>query len=108
MAPPRLDPPGASLAHGFPTFSERRRHLVFVTQRAEYHVRDGICVAVRRRGEEAFTRGHLCENRPLQAGSVPRLGEPLSFDGPLALATPIVVEVRRAARADVDRYAISA
>jgi hypothetical protein len=108
MAPSRLVVPPAAVAPALPAFPERRRHLVFVTQRAEYHLRDGICVAVRRRGEASFARGHLCENRALEAGFVPTLGRPLTFAGPLALATPVIVEVRRAERADVDRYAISA
>lgn len=105
MAPP---PDRLSSTHDAAPRPERRRHVVVVTQRAEYHLRDGVCVAVRRRGEEAFSRGHLCENRALVAGSIAQPGQSLTFAGPIALSTPIVVEVRRAPRADVERYDISA
>ena len=79
---------------------ERRRHIVYVSRTGEYHVRDGVCVAVRRRGEPGFAQGHLCEKKPLRAAPV--LGRPLSFEGPLA--TTAVLEVRRPPRSDVDRY----
>lgn len=79
---------------------ERRRHFVYVTRTGEYHVRDGVCVAVRRRGQEGFEQGHLCEKRALaRPGAV---GQPLSFEG--ALASPVVVEKRRPPREDVARY----
>ena len=80
---------------------ERRRHFVYVTRTAEYHVRDGVCVAVRRRGQEGFDRGHLCEKRALARPAA--LGEPLSFEG--ALASPTVIEKRRPPPHDVARYA---
>lgn len=80
---------------------ERRRHFVYVTRTGEYHVRDGVCVGVRRRGEDRFDAGHLCETRAL--ARPPAIGEPLSFEG--SLATPVIVEVRRPPLADVARYA---
>ncbi len=38
---------------------ERRVHHVFVTRDREYHVREGICVGVRARGDAGFVRGHV-------------------------------------------------
>ena len=80
---------------------ERRRHFVYVTSTGESHVRDGVCVAVRRRGQEGFERGHLCEKRALARPAT--IGEPLSFEG--ALASPAVLEMGRPPRQDVARYA---
>lgn len=80
---------------------ERRRHFVYVTRTGEYHVRDGVCVAVRRRGQESFDAGHLCEKRALARPAA--IGEPLAFEG--SLATPVIVDMRRPPLADVARYA---
>lgn len=80
---------------------ERRRHFVYVTRTGEYHLRDGVCVAVRRRGEDGFDAGHLCEKRALARPAA--IGEPLAFEG--ALATPVILEMRRPPREDVARYA---
>ncbi len=38
---------------------ERRRHTVFVTRNTEYHLRDGVCVAVRDRSSKRWAEGHM-------------------------------------------------
>ncbi|AKT40500.1 hypothetical protein [Chondromyces crocatus] len=38
---------------------ERRRHRVFITRNTEYHVRDGVCVAVRDRNGKRFRASHI-------------------------------------------------
>jgi hypothetical protein len=38
---------------------ERRRNRVYVTRNTEYHLRDGICVAVRDRQTKAFRDAHI-------------------------------------------------
>jgi len=38
---------------------ERRRHRVFVTRNTEYHLRDGVCVAVRDRATKRWAEGHM-------------------------------------------------
>ena len=83
---------------------ERRRHFVYLTGTSEYHLRDGICVAVRRRGDEGFVRGHLCEQRALREPAA--LGAPVVFEG--CVVTPAILSVHRPPRGDVDRYALSA
>lgn len=45
---------------------ERRRHRVFVTRNTEYHLRDGICVAVRDRDAKRFRSAHIALNLKLQ------------------------------------------
>lgn len=39
--------------------NERRRHKVYITRNTEYHVRDGVCVAVRDRQSHAFRAAHI-------------------------------------------------
>lgn len=82
--------------------TERRTHFVYLTRTAEYHVRSGVCVAVRRRGQDGFDSGHLCEKRALTRPAA--VGQPLAFEG--ALATPVIVEMRRPPLRDVARYAL--
>ena len=38
---------------------ERRRHRVYVTRNTEYHLRDGVCVAVRDRRSRKFRTAHI-------------------------------------------------
>lgn len=45
---------------------ERRRHKVYVTRNTEYHVRDGICVAVRDRKSRSFRAAHIALNLKLE------------------------------------------
>lgn len=48
---------------------ERRVHTVYVTRNTEYHVRAGVCVAVRPRGGEAWRLDHPAVGRSV-AGSL--------------------------------------
>jgi hypothetical protein len=48
--------------------TERRRHRVYVTRNTEYHVRDGICVAVRDRKSNAFRSAHIALNLKVEGG----------------------------------------
>ena len=45
---------------------ERRRHLVYVTRNTEYHLRDGVCVAVRDRQSKNFRNAHIALNLKLE------------------------------------------
>jgi hypothetical protein len=47
---------------------ERRRHKVYITRNTEYHVRDGICVAVRNRRLRRFEAGHIALNLKVEGG----------------------------------------
>jgi hypothetical protein len=47
---------------------ERRRHKVYVTRNTEYHVRDGVCVAVRDRKSRIFRMAHIALNLRLEGG----------------------------------------
>ena len=47
---------------------ERRRHKVYITRNTEYHVRDGICVAVRDRRSLSFRGAHIALNLKLEGG----------------------------------------
>lgn len=47
---------------------ERRRHKVYVTRNTEYHVRDGVCVAVRDRRSRSFRAAHIALNLKLEGG----------------------------------------
>jgi hypothetical protein len=48
--------------------TERRRHRVYVTRNTEYHLRDGICVAVRDRRSRAFRSAHIALNLRMEGG----------------------------------------
>ena len=48
--------------------TERRRHRVFVTRNTEYHIRDGVCVAVRDRKSRAFRAAHIALNLKVEGG----------------------------------------
>lgn len=62
---------------------ERRKHKVYVTRNTEYHLRDGVCVAVRDRATNRFHRAHIALSLELQGGvrvyangaALPKLGE---------------------------------
>lgn len=62
---------------------ERRIHKVYVTRNTEYHVRRGICVAVRDRRSGRWIEGHLAIRKRLEGslryhahGISPNPGEP--------------------------------
>ena len=48
--------------------AERRRHRVYVTRNTEYHVRDGICVAVRDRTSGSIREAHIAKGLRLEGG----------------------------------------
>jgi hypothetical protein len=48
--------------------TDRRRHKVYVTRNTEYHVRDGICVAVRDRKSRSFRAAHIALNLKMEGG----------------------------------------
>src|SRR5580692_10507885 len=48
--------------------NDRRRHRVYVTRNTEYHVRDGVCVAVRDRKSRAFRAAHIALNLRVEGG----------------------------------------
>jgi hypothetical protein len=47
---------------------ERRRHRIYVTRNTEYHLRDGVCVAVRDRRSGSFNPRHEALNRRVRGG----------------------------------------
>ena len=47
---------------------ERRRHRVYVTRNTEYHMRDGVCVAVRDRRTGRFVPAHVALSLKLEGG----------------------------------------
>ena len=94
---------------------ERRRHKVFVTQNTEYHLKDGVCVAVRNRDTGEWNRKHRALGSTLMGGlevtelgtwkvnfGVAHVGEKLCFANDL-LTTPIE-DVGRPLRSVVDTY----
>jgi hypothetical protein len=66
---------------------ERRVHHVYVTRNTEYHVRRGICVAVRQRAAPSFIPDHGALKMRLD-GHV-NLGTLLPLAGPPKLGTRI-------------------
>jgi hypothetical protein len=48
--------------------NDRRRHHVYVTRNTEYHLRDGVCVAVRDRSSRAFRAAHIALNLKMEGG----------------------------------------
>ena len=48
--------------------TDRRRHRVYVTRNTEYHIRDGVCVAVRDRKSRAFRAAHIALNLRMEGG----------------------------------------
>lgn len=63
---------------------ERRRHCVYVTRNTEYHMRDGVCVAVRDRRTGRFVPAHIAVSLKLEGGVrlfpngavIPRIDKP--------------------------------
>src|SRR6187549_1162887 len=45
---------------------ERRKRQVYVTHNTEYHLYDGVCVAVRDRNTREFDRSHIAIGRKLE------------------------------------------
>lgn len=96
---------------------ERRIHTVYVTRNTEYHVRAGVCVAVREREEDVWRDDHPAVGRSLAGalrwlghGVIPHSGAPREGDaiyfrrGERDLITSKVVRVERPSREVVARY----
>lgn len=66
------------------TGDERRIHKVYVTRNTEYHVREGICVAVRDRHSGGYHSAHIALSLQLQGavkiysngGVIPQANDP--------------------------------
>lgn len=66
------------------TGDERRIHKVYVTRNTEYHVRKGVCVAVRDRNSGGFHSAHIALSLQLQGavriysngGVIPQANDP--------------------------------
>ncbi|MDC0745305.1 hypothetical protein [Polyangium mundeleinium] len=63
---------------------ERRKNCVYVTRNTEYHMRDGVCVAVRDRRTGKFVPAHIAVSLKLEGGVrlfpngavIPRIDKP--------------------------------
>jgi hypothetical protein len=100
------------------TGPERRRHRVYITRNTEYHLRDGVCIAVRDRRTGDFLNGHLALRRRVHGGlrfflngaiipnpGEPRPGEAIYFaDDGRDLVTSPLERVERPAKELVARY----
>lgn len=103
---------------------ERRRHKVYVTRSTEYHLSDGVCVAVRDRRSGAFRDGHVALRLKIQGhvrvfanggfsvgAEDPAPGDALFFNDPSVsgferqIVTSRVERVERPAKEIVMRYA---
>ncbi len=88
---------------------ERRVHRMYVTRNTEYHLRRGVCVAVRDRRTESWLEGHLAVGRALGGGvrvspeglavpgpCEPSPGDALYFsDGKRQLVTSVLCQIDR-------------
>jgi hypothetical protein len=100
------------------TGAERRIHKVFVTRNTEYHLRSGVCVAVKDRRSGEWLRAHLALRQKVHGGirftrsggisandGMPEVGESLFFAAEgRDLVTSPVLSVERPERAVVKRY----
>jgi hypothetical protein len=100
------------------TVDERRRNQMFVTRNTEYHLMDGICVAVRDRRTESWLDGHLAVGRKLAGGvkvldngetipvqDEPSVGEALYFSSEgRELITSALCSIERPSRELVSQY----
>lgn len=85
---------------------ERRVHHVYVTRNTEYHVRKGVCVAVKQRSEKDFlpvhqalrmkVGGHVKVGTYLPLPGTPKLGTRIYFENEVGdvLTSPVVAIVR--------------
>jgi hypothetical protein len=107
--------------------NDRRRHRVYVTRNTEYHLRDGVCVAVRDRMSNRFRPAHIALNLKLQGGvkmfdngavvpnvAEPRVGDAIFFTLPSIdghdrqIVTSRVEKIDRPAKRDVQLYSLRA
>lgn len=98
--------------------NERRVHKVFVTRNTEYHLRSGVCVAVKDRQSGEFLRAHLALSQRIHGGlrftraggihanlGMPDVGESLFFHASgRDLVTSPVLSVERPEREVVAAY----
>jgi hypothetical protein len=101
--------------------AERRRHQTYVTRNTEYHLRDGVCVAVRDRRTGRFVPAHIAVTLPLLGAvkihssgtAIPRLdrptvGDALCFsrtdDASRQIVTSRVESIERPQKAVVESY----
>ena len=101
-----------------PTPSERRVHKVFVTRNTEYHLKSGVCVAVKDRQSGEWLRAHLALSQRIHGGlrftraggihanlGIPLVGESLFFHAAgRDLVTSPVLAVERPEREVVSAY----
>ena len=106
--------------------TERRRHRIYVTRNTEYHLRDGVCVAVRDRHTNTFRDAHVAINLKVEGGvrlfpngaavpNVPQpgVGDALFFSqnlGPTAprqIVTSRIERIARPSKEDVQAYPIA-
>ena len=97
---------------------DRRRHTMYVTRNTEYHLRDGICIAVRDRRSGRWLPSHSALRRTLSGAvrydpsgyaapspSAPDVGDALYFGGGgRDLVTTVLSSVERPSRHQVAGY----
>lgn len=95
---------------------ERRKRRMYVTHNTEYHLHDGVCVAVRDKNTGEFDRSHLAIGHRLEGAlaqgrgiagfhAQPDVGDSMLFQaGKRELITSAVERVTRPPREIVQRY----
>jgi hypothetical protein len=100
---------------------ERRRRFVYITKNSEYHVFDGICVAIKSKRTGAWVDRHAALTRRLEGGvkmlpsgaavptlGAPEIGDPMYFqiddDRDEQVITSRVIAVDRPRPDDLVRY----
>lgn len=87
--------------------ANRRVHTCFVTHNREYHVRAGVCVAVRDRASSAWMARHRALGMRLIVAppGIGFLGHPLEFvAGTAHVRTSAVTDILRPGRNEVAVY----
>jgi hypothetical protein len=98
--------------------ADRRRHTMYVTRNTEYHLRDGVCIAVRDRRSGCWLPSHSALRRTLSGAvrydpsgnatpspSAPKVGDALYFGSHGSeLVTTELSSVERPSRHQVAAY----
>jgi hypothetical protein len=98
--------------------AERRKHRLYVTKNTEYHLKDGVCVAVRDRQRGTWRLKHEALRRPLTGAvrfsgggdacptfDMPEVGDALFFgEGGSDVLTSLLLDVRRPEKDVVENY----
>ena len=85
----------------------RRIHTVFRTRNREYHVRSGICIAVRDRRTQVWIAHHKAIGMALRTPGEEYLGQPLLFLSRVAgVETTRVQLFDRPEKSTVDFYSV--